>query len=110
MLLLVVFGSGFESRFYLLISSLFLMEYNIFRDELAIRYPARGHALWDPSRDGLDSAVQVGDVGFVREGKFIRLFNILLPRDHPSHENFGVPEHHSVQKSGGMSGGSGGKQ
>ncbi|KAH9970598.1 hypothetical protein BGW80DRAFT_1461197 [Lactifluus volemus] len=76
------------------------MEYNIFRDELAIKYPAYGHALWDPSpcREGLDSAVQVGDVGFTRDGRFIRLFNVLLPRDHPSHENFGVPEYHEPLK------------
>jgi hypothetical protein len=70
------------------------MEYDIFRDELALKYPAYGHALWVPSPGGLYLSVQVGDVGFIREGKFIRLFNVLLPRDHPSHENFGVPEYH----------------
>jgi hypothetical protein len=74
------------------------MDYDIFRDELALKYPAHGHALWDPSREGLYSAVQVGDVGFIRRGKFIRLFNILLPRDHPSHENFGVPEYYEPLK------------
>ena len=70
------------------------MEYDIFRDELALKYPAYGHALWAPSPGGLYLSVQVGDVGFIREGKFIRLFNVLLPQDHPSHENFGVPEYH----------------
>jgi hypothetical protein len=70
------------------------MEYDIFRDELALKYPAYGHALWVPSPGGLYLSVQVGDVGFICEGKFIRLFNVLLPRDHPSHENFGVPEYH----------------
>ncbi|KAH9970600.1 hypothetical protein BGW80DRAFT_1461198 [Lactifluus volemus] len=70
------------------------MDYNIFRDELATKCPAHGHALWDPSHNGQHSAVQVGDVGFTRYGQFIRLFNVLLPRDHPSHKNFGVPEYH----------------
>jgi hypothetical protein len=83
---------------FLLFSCLFLMEYNIFRDELAIKYPAHGHALWNPSHEGLDSVVQVGDVGFTQYGKFIRLFNVLLPRDHPSHQNFGVPEYHEPLK------------
>jgi hypothetical protein len=70
------------------------MEYNIYREEMAIKYPAHGHALWVPSPGGLYPAVQVGDVGFIREGRFHRLFNVLLPENHPSHEDFGVPEHH----------------
>ena len=41
----------------------------------------------------LYSTVEVGDVGFIREGKFHRLFNVLLPADHPS-QIFGVPEYH----------------
>jgi hypothetical protein len=70
------------------------MEYDVYREEIAIKYAAHGHALWVPNPGGLYPAVQVGDVGFIREGKFHRLFNVLLPEDHPSHENFGVPEHH----------------
>jgi len=57
---------------------------SIFREELAIRYPAHGHALWEPDPGGLYEAVEVGDVGFIREGYFYRLFNALLPRDPPS--------------------------
>lgn len=38
--------------------------------------------------------VEVGNVGLIREGKSHRLFNAPLPVDHPSHRNFGVPEHH----------------
>ncbi|KAF8258119.1 hypothetical protein EI94DRAFT_1755655 [Lactarius quietus] len=38
--------------------------------------------------------VEVGDVGFIREGRFHRLFNVLLPADDPSHRNYGVPEYH----------------
>ena len=37
--------------------------------------------------------VQVGDVGFIREGRFHRLFSALLPADDPSQE-LGVPEYH----------------
>ena len=36
---------------------------NIFREELAIRYPTHGHALWEPDPGGLYEAVEVGDVG-----------------------------------------------
>ncbi|KAF8258643.1 hypothetical protein EI94DRAFT_1814939 [Lactarius quietus] len=68
--------------------------YDIFRDQLGIKYPAFGHALWEPNPGRLFTPVEVGDVGFIREGKFHRLFNALLPSDHPSHERFGVPEHY----------------
>ncbi|KAI9435119.1 hypothetical protein H4582DRAFT_704429 [Lactarius indigo] len=71
-----------------------MAHYDIFRDQLGIKYPAFGHALWEPSPGRLYSPVEVGDVGFIREGKFHRLFNALLPADHQSHERFGVPEHH----------------
>ena len=70
-----------------------MAHYDIFRDQLGIKYPAFGHALWEPN-PGLYSPVEVGDVGFIREGKFHRLFNALLPADHPSHQRFGVPEHY----------------
>ena len=68
--------------------------YDIFRHHLAIKFPAMGHALWEPDPGNLSPAVRVGDVGFIRQGRFHRLFNVLLPADDPSHNNFGVPEHH----------------
>ncbi len=68
--------------------------YDIFRHHLAIKFPAYGHALWEPDPESLYPAVEVGDVGYIREGKFHRLFNVLLPAKHPSHGNFGVPEYH----------------
>jgi len=52
---------------------------SIFREELAIRYPGHGHALWEPDPQGLYEAVAVGDVGFIRGGYFHRLFNALCP-------------------------------
>ena len=70
-----------------------MAHYDIFSAQLSIKHAAYGHALWEPSPTELYSAVEVGDVGFIREGRFHRLFNALLPADHPSH-NLGVPEYH----------------
>ncbi len=66
-----------------------MAHYDIFREQLAIRFPALGHALWDPSPGNLYQVVWVGDVGYISEGRFRCLLNILLPADDPSHENFG---------------------
>jgi hypothetical protein len=71
-----------------------MAHYDIFRQGLAIKYPAYGYALWEPSPGPLSPPVEVGDVGFIRRGKFHRLFNALLPADDPTHQSFGVPEHH----------------
>ena len=69
------------------------MNYDIFREELAAKYSTYGHALWEPSPGENYTAVGIGDVGFIREGSFHRLFNILLSGDDPSHQD-GVPQHH----------------
>jgi hypothetical protein len=72
-----------------------MAHHNIFREELAISYPGYGFALWEPGPGGQYDAVEVGDVGFIRKGYFQRLFNVLHPRDHPSHRNPAlVPEDH----------------
>jgi hypothetical protein len=70
-----------------------MTHYDIFRGQLAFKYPAYGYALWEPSPSRPYNLVEVGDVGFIREGRFHRLFNALLPADHPSHQS-GVPEYH----------------
>lgn len=44
-----------------------------------------GHALWCPDGDDLSIEIQIGDVGHVREGIFMRLYNAKLPADDPSH-------------------------
>ncbi|KAH8998274.1 hypothetical protein EDB86DRAFT_3076119 [Lactarius hatsudake] len=67
--------------------------YDTFREELAKAYPAFGHALWEPN-PGEYPPVEVGDVGFIRQGKFHRLFNALHSENHPSNQRFGVPEDH----------------
>jgi hypothetical protein len=75
-----------------------MAHYDIFREQLAIRFPGYGHALWDPSPGDLYHVAGIGDVGYISEGRFHRLFNILLPADDPSHENFGVPDNHKPFK------------
>jgi len=70
-----------------------MADYDIFREQLAIMYPRYGHALWDPTPTRSGMPVKIGDVGFIRWGKFHRLFNALLPANDPSHE-LGVPEDH----------------
>ena len=64
---------------------------DIFREQLAIKYPSYGLALWEPSPRYPDKPVQVGDVGFIRKGKFHRLFNV-FERGHqsPQYEGTGI--------------------
>ena len=71
-----------------------MAHYNTFREELALNFSAYGHALWDPSPGELYDPVAIGDVGYIREGKFHRIFNVLLPEDHPSQAKLHTPEHH----------------
>ena len=70
-----------------------MADHDIFREQLAIKYPSYGYALWEPSPTNPGRPVQVGDVGFIRDGRFYRLFSALLPADDPSQE-YGVPEHY----------------
>jgi len=65
------------------------MDYcDVYREKLGIAYPRHGHALWTPT------FVDVGDVGCIRDGKFLRLFNALHPKGHKSNLRFGVPDNH----------------
>jgi hypothetical protein len=68
--------------------------YDVYRDQLSIKHPSFGHALWDPAPVGEYGPVKIGDVGYVREGRFFRLFNALLPADDPSHKETPLPEYH----------------
>ena len=69
--------------------------YHIFRHHLAVKFPAYGYALWEPGPGNLSpAAVEVGDVGYICQGRFRRLFNVLLPANHSSHRNYGVPDYH----------------
>ena len=66
-------------------------QHETFREELGIKYPAYGYALWEPGSRGRYHAVQVGDVGFIREGYFHKLFNVL----HPASASGGGPSNSS---------------
>ena len=61
--------------------------HDIFREQLGTRYPTNGHALWDPSPQKPGMPVKVGDVGFIRKGRFHCLFNVLCPKG----EQFDAP-------------------
>lgn len=50
-----------------------------------------GHPLWHPEPNSTGE-VQIGDVGYIFEGAFVRLFNILLPPDDAENKRNGVPE------------------
>src|SRR6267154_3045751 len=57
--------------------------YGLYREELtSLGY---GPALWDPppSKKSHDN-VSIGDVGFIREGTFFRMFNVIHPRCYES--------------------------
>ena len=65
------------------------MAHNIYAAELA---PLKlGIPLWIPEPQDCDE-VCVGDVGYLQDGAFYRLFNCTLPANHPSNQVFGVPE------------------
>ncbi len=63
--------------------------YDTYRDQLMNL--GHGHALWVPDPCGLYDRVQVGDVGYVKQGHFLPMFNALLPANDPT-QAYGVPE------------------
>ena len=50
----------------------------------------QGLALWKPNSGDLYDRVSIGDVGYVYEGAFFRMFNVRLPWDDESNRNFGI--------------------
>lgn len=50
-----------------------------------------GHPLWEPEPTEAGE-VLLGDVGYILDGGFYRLFNATLPDDHDIHKQSGVPE------------------
>lgn len=60
--------------------------FNVYRDQLTSLY--HGLALWNPNPPKMIyNHVSIGDVGYVREGVFIRMFNVILPWDHESNNH-----------------------
>ena len=53
----------------------------------------QGIALWDPNPPKeLYDRVSIGDVGYLQEGTFMRMFNVMLPGDDPSNRRLGYLE------------------
>jgi hypothetical protein len=65
--------------------------FSVYRDQLTALY--LGLALWNPNPPkDIYNNVSIGDVGYMHEGMFIRMFNVTLPWDHPSNGLVGIPE------------------
>ncbi|KAI0754014.1 hypothetical protein C8Q80DRAFT_1116867 [Daedaleopsis nitida] len=54
-----------------------------------------GYPLWEPEPTE-SGEVLIGDVGYVLDGGFYRLFNATLPPDHPIHKRWGVPDGYEI--------------
>ena len=61
---------------------------NVYAEQLAPR--AHGWPLWEPEPTK-EGEVLIGDVGYIYDGGFFRLFNVTLPENHPVNAK-GVPE------------------
>jgi hypothetical protein len=66
--------------------------FRIYQEQLSSIY--HGLALWRPNPEGLYDRVSIGDVGYVNEGAFIRMFNVTLPWDDEANKTFGDPFHY----------------
>ena len=64
--------------------------FHTYREQLSSLY--EGLALWKPDPGNLYDKVSIGDVGYVSEGAFIRMFNVRLPWDDESNRRFGLPD------------------
>lgn len=60
--------------------------FKIYRDQL--RHYYHGFALWRPN------PVSIGDVGYISEGAFVRMFNVTLLWNDGSNQAFGEPCHY----------------
>ena len=63
----------------------------VYRDQLSAL--SHGIALWNPApQKKLYNKVSIGDVGYLHDGMFIRMFNVILPWDDPLNGVLGKPE------------------
>jgi hypothetical protein len=68
------------------------LPHEVYQNELKAKYKPYGWALWEPDRENPNNRVLVGDVGFISDGRFVRIFNIRLKSDDPKQCGHGVPE------------------
>jgi hypothetical protein len=67
--------------------------FTVYRDHLSAL--SQGLALWNPNpQKTIYDKVSIGDVGYMHEGMFIRMFNVTLPWDHESNGKLGKPEYY----------------
>ena len=67
-------------------------QFEVYQEHLSSIY--HGLALWNPNpvQELYDSGhVSIGDVGYLRDGGFIRMFNVTLPWNDPSNAKHGMP-------------------
>ena len=68
-----------------------LESFNVYREQLSSL--RQGIALWEPNPiKGTYDQVSIGDVGYVSEGFFYRMFNVTLPPNDPSNKKLGKPD------------------
>jgi hypothetical protein len=67
-----------------------LAPFCIYRDHTA--YLCHGYGLWEPDPGGLYQQVAIGDVGFIYNGCFVRMFNVLVEWNDPSNCTLFIPE------------------
>lgn len=58
-----------------------LPPHDVLREHLTSLF--HGHALWMPDPANLYERVSIGDVGYVKDGYFVRMFNVLLHWSNP---------------------------
>jgi hypothetical protein len=67
--------------------------YKVYQDQITTL--SQGLALWNPNPPKeIYDKVSIGDVGYLHEGSFIRMFNVMLPWDHESNRRLGEPVHY----------------
>jgi hypothetical protein len=65
--------------------------FNIYQEQLTSLY--HGLALWRPNPvESIYNQVSIGDVGYISDGVFIRMFNVTLPWDDRSNRRLAEPE------------------
>ena len=73
--------------------------FTVYRDQLTPL--SKGIPLWNPNPSkNIYNNVSIGDVGYLREGAFMRMFNVMLPWDHPSNQKLGNPDPYKTLSSG----------
>jgi hypothetical protein len=75
--------------------------FNVYQEQLSSQY--LGIALWNPNpvKSLFDCGhISIGDVGYLSDGDFIRMFNVTLPWNDPSNTKLGKPEEYKILEQG----------